>query len=248
MNKKYYYELKYDYDFTPYLYTDNLKFFYVDRINGYSFDDVFNHVLKVLDLGSLTETELKTKDIFELNKYAFYELIQHELEFNNYEHNYDYVDYLDTLEEWLYDDGYLYEALDNIEEYYFIDEWEYVLNAILNKLGFKLVRFNADRSASCDAIAPLDFCDDFIIDIGSGENFYTITQYDDNGVIVDNLSECYIKNETDLKDYINEHFNNETDHINIVDNDETYYLIKDQKTFKKFNKIIEELYIFEATK
>ena len=65
---------------------------------------------------------------------------------------------------------------------------------------------------------------------------------------MDNLSECYIKNETDLKDYINEHFNNETDHINIVDNDETYYLIKDQKTFKKFNKIIEETYVFESTK
>ena len=247
MNKKYYYELKYDYYITPDFLSDDLKFFYVDRINGYSFDDVFNHVLKILDLGSLTETELKTKDIFELNKYAFYELIQHELEFNNYEHNYDYVDYLDTLEEWLNDDGYLYEALDNIEEYYFINEWEDVLNAILNKLGFKLVRFNADRSTTCDAIAPLDFCDDFIIDIGRGENFYTITQYDENGDIVDSLSECYIKNETKLKGYINFYFS-EPDHINIIINDEAYYLIEDQNIFKKFNKIIEETYIFEPIK
>lgn len=242
-----YYELKYDYD-TADFYTDDLKFFYIDRFNGYSFDDVFNHVLKVLNLGSLTETELKTKDIFELNKYAFYELIQHELEFNNYEHNYDYVDYLDTLKEWLNDDGYLYEALDNIEEYYFINEWEDVLNAILNKLGFKLVRFNADRSTTCDAIAPIDFCDEFIFDIGLGKNFYTVIQYDEHGEFLDSLSGCYIKNETDLKEYINENFINNSDHINIVDNDEAYYLIKNNKTFKKFNKIIEKTYSFDPIK
>lgn len=248
MNKKYYYELKYDYYITPDFYLDDLKFFYVDRINGYSFDDVFNHVLKVLNLGSLTETELKTKDIFELNKYAFYDMVQNIFDLYYSIDEYDYMDYLEELSDYLNGNEFLYEALDNLEEYYFIDEWENVLNAILNKLGFKLVRFSADRSASCDAIAPLDFCDEFIIDVGLGENFYTITQYDDNGDIVDNLSECYIKNETDLKDYINEHFNNETDHINIVDNDETYYLIKDQKTFKKFNKIIEETYNFEPIK
>src|SRR5699024_8106980 len=171
MNKKYYYELKYDYDVTPYLYTDNLKFFFFDRFNGYSFDDVFNHVLKVLDLRSLTETELKTKDIFELNKYAFYDMVQNNFDLYYSVDEYDYMDYLEELSGYLNGNDFIYEALDNLEEYYFIDEWEDVLNAILNKLGFKLVRFNVDRSSTCDAIAPIDFCDDFIIDLGSGENF-----------------------------------------------------------------------------
>src|SRR5699024_7848678 len=153
----------------------------------------------------------------ELNKYAFYDMVQNNFDLYYSVDEYDYMDYLEELSGYLNGNDFIYEALDNLEEYYFIDEWEDVLNAILNKLGFKLVRFNVDRSSTCDAIASIDFCDDFIIDLGSGENFYTITQYDENGDILDSLSECYIKDETDLKECINEYFNNGSDHINIID-------------------------------
>src|SRR5699024_1358440 len=112
-------------------------------------------------------------------------------------------------------------------------------------LGYKVVEFSVSRSESFIAIAPIDFCDDFIIDLGNGVNFYTINEYDDNGDILVSLSECYIRDETDLKECRNEYFNNGSDHINIIDNNETYYLIKDYETFKRFNKIIEEHYSFE---
>lgn len=239
-----YYELKHAEYFNVNDYMDGLQFFHIDNWIGIDCMDIFNYILKLEDKGRLTELNLTVKDIYNCNKYAFYDLIQHELDFNNYEHDYDYIDYLYTLEEWLNDDGYIYEALENLFQYTDDNELENILNQLLNKLGYKAVEFIVDRSESFIAVAPIDFCDDFIIDLGRGENFYTIIEYDDNGDILDSLSECYIKDETDLKECINEYFNNGSDHINIIDNNETYYLIKDNETFKKFNKIIEETYSF----
>ena len=247
MNKKYYYELNYDEYYNANDYMDGLQFFPIDNRIGIDVMDIFGYILKLENKGKLTELNLTIKDIYNCNKYAFYDLIQHELEFNNYEHDYDYINYLNTLEKWLNDNGYIYEALENLIQYTDDNNLENVLNQLLNKLGYKVVEFSVSRSESCIAVGWLNYSDDFIIDIGRGENFYTINEYDNNGDIVDSLSECYVKNETDLKDYINEHFNN-SDHINIVDNDETYYLIKNNKIFKKFNKIIEETYSFEPIK
>ena|SRR5699024_1766387 len=240
-----YYELKHVEYINVNDYMDGLQFFHIDRWIGINVLDIFDYILKLEDKGRLTELNLTVKDIYNCNKYAFYDLIQHELDFNNYEHDYDYIDYLYTLEEWLNDDGYIYEALENLLQYTDDNDLENILNQLLNKLGYKVVEFSVSRSESFIAIAPIDFCDDFIIDLGNGVNFYTINEYDDNGDILDSLSECYIKDETDLKECINEYFINNSDHINIVDNDEAYYLIKNNKTFKRFNKIIEEHYSFE---
>lgn len=245
MNKKYYYELKHDEYFNVNDYMDGLQFFPIDKWIGIDVMDIFDYILKLENKGRLTELNLTVKDIYNCNKYAFYDLIQHELDFNNYEHDYDYIDYLYTLEEWLNDDGYIYEALENLLQYTNDNDLENILNQLLNKLGYKVVEF---RSENCLAIGWLEYSDDLIIEIGRGENFYTINEYDDNGDILDSLSECYIKDETDLKECINEYFNNNSDHINIVDNDEAYYLIKNNKIFKKFNKIIEETYSFDPIK
>lgn len=245
MNKKYYYELKYVEYFNANDYMDGLKFFPVDKWISIDYMDIFDYILKIENKGRLTELNLTVKDIYNCNKYAFYDLIQNELDFNNFEHDYDYIDYLYTLKEWLNDDGCIYEALENLIQYTVDDDLENVLNQLLNKLGYKAVEFSVSRSEDCIAIGWLEYSDDLIIEIGRGENFYNIIEYDENGDILDCLSECYIKDETDLKEYINEYFNNGSDHINIIDNNETYYLIKDHETFKRFNKIIEETYNFE---
>ena len=248
MNKKYYYELNYDEYYNANDYMDGLQFFPIDNWIGIDVMGIFDYILKLENKGRLTELNLTIKDIYICNKYAFYDLIQHELDFNNYEHDYDYIDYLYTLEECLNDDGYIYEALENLIQYSDDNDFENVLNQLLNKLGYKAVEFSVDRSESFIAVAPIDFCDEFIIDVGRGENFYTITQYDENSEILDSVSGCYIKDENELKEFIFDNFINNSDNINIVDNDEAYYLIKNNKTFKKFNKIIEETYSFEPIK
>lgn len=248
MNKKYYYELKYVEYFDVNDYMDGLKFFHIDKWISIDYMDIFNYILKIENKGRLKELNITVKDIYNVNKYAFYDLIQHELEFNNFEHDYDYIDYLEALEEWLYDDGYIYEALENLMMYTENFDFVHVINKLLNKLGYKAIEIDVDRSESCLAVGRLNYSDEFIFDIGLGKNFYTVIQYDENGDILDSLTECYIKNETDLKEYINEYFINNSDHINIVDNDEAYYLIKNNKTFKKFNKIIEETYRFKPIK
>ena len=246
--KKYYYELKYDEYYNANDYMDGLQFFPIDNWIGIDVMDIFDYILKLENKGRLTELNLTIKDIYNCNKYAFYDLIQHELEFNNYEHDYDYIDYLYTLEEWLNDNGYIYEALENLIQYTDDNDLENVLNQLLNKLGYKVVEFSVSRSESCIAVGWLNYSDDFIIDVGRGENFYTITQYDENGGILDSVSGCYIKDENDLKEFIFDNFINNSDNINIVDNDEAYYLIKNNKIFKKFNKTIEETYSFEPIK
>ena len=240
-----YYELKNVEYFNGNDYMDGLKFFPVDKWISIDYMDIFNYILKIENKGRLTELNLTVKDIYNCNKYAFYDLIQNELEFNNFEHDYDYNDYLEELKEWLNDDGYIYEALENLMMYTDNFDFVHVINKLLNKLGYKAIEVDVDQSESCIAVGWLHLSDEFIIDLGRGVNFYNIIEYDENGDILDYLSECYIKDETDLKEYINEYFNNGSDHINIIDNNETYYLIKDHETFKRFNKIIEEYYSFE---
>jgi hypothetical protein len=97
-------------------------------------------------------------------------------------------------------------------------------------------------------IAPSDTSKSYITDIYEGYNFYDIIEYKvlENNELVfnDSLSQCYITKNDDLKEYINDYFNLESeDTIYILDDENTQYF-DDSEDIKKIKaSIITKTYL-----
>lgn len=82
-----------------------------------------------------------------------------------------------------------------------------------------------------------DFEEDFIEDYYQGYNFYSITQLTENNEVLDVISNCYLPENENLENMINDYFTFDGE-INLVDNEQSQYF-----DFPKVEEVVNITYV-----
>lgn len=138
-----------------------------------------------------------------------------------------------------------YELLE--EDYKYILDYKeefnhYITNEELTELCNELSLYidTVEYSDWCYYIAPNEEYHQLANDLYNGYNFYDVFILDEKGEIVDQLANCYITNDDELKIYANKHFGISPQDILLIDNAKSKYF-----KFKKVKKQVKEYEFLE---
>lgn len=137
----------------------------------------------------------------------------------------DYHLKLDMIDE--FKNGGIEKLLNEIDDYFKIDEF---ISPYLEFLGYQCIRLDCSSVGYCIATNNLTY--GYLCDLWECNNFYDIEILDEQGNIIDNLCECYLPNNEDLAECVDENFNIKKDEINLINNDCSQYF-----NFNKYNMI-----------
>ena len=188
-------------------FTDGVKFY-----EKLSYDDLMEFLT--------THNKDDLLSVKHLLKYAEDEFNEYLEDQYTWQYDEDECTFEEFKEEFIVEDDFNYELYEFLIDYVPDDQMEWILNEIGVKIG------TVGYSPWSYYIALESVSSDFIDDLYNGYNIYDITQYDENGIELDNLSWVYAPNTSDLIDYIKDYFIlNETDeNIYLVENDASAYI------------------------
>lgn len=194
-------------------------------------------------------TEDYTDEIKYINKYDYrYNLIEIIEEFYINIENGQQEEFNKILEKIVIENGGIAEDYELLEEdyTYILDYKEefnhYITNEELTELCNELSVYidTVGYSDWCYYIAPNKEYHQLANDLYNGYNFYDVFILDEKGEMIDQLANCYITNDDDLKIYANEYFRISPNDILLVDNKESKYF-----DFKKVKKQVKEYEFIE---
>lgn len=132
------------------------------------------------------------------------------------------LDMIDT-----YKDGSIEDLMEQISNYFEMDDF---IKPYLEFLGYQFGEVGYPEWGYYVALNELEF--EYICDLWDGTNFYDIDILNEQGEVVDSVYECYLNNNEDLEECVENHFGINKDEINLIKNECSEYF-----DFKQFQMI-----------